>query len=50
MDFGVGENRFAVFRAGGDKIERVTGEKPVELFESRRPLIRIHASDCSGGL
>ncbi len=42
MDFGVGENGFAVFGAGGDEVERMAGEKLVESFESGRTLIRVH--------
>jgi len=50
VDFGGGENRFAVFGSGGDEVERVVGEKPVETFDSGRTLIRIHAHNCSRGL
>ena len=34
VNFGVGENGFAVFGAGGDEVERMTREKLVETFES----------------
>jgi hypothetical protein len=34
VDFDVGENRFAVFGAGGDEVKRMAGEKPVKTFES----------------
>jgi hypothetical protein len=43
VNFGVGENGFAVFGAGGDEVERIVGEKPVKTFESGRTLVWVHA-------
>jgi len=57
VSFGVGENGFAVFGAGGDEVERMTCEKPVETLEAglRRCVTAdlvsgIHGCDCSGAL
>ncbi len=34
VNFGVGENGFAVLGVRGDEVERMAGEKPVKTFES----------------
>ena len=50
VDFGIGENGFAVFGASGNKVERMAGEQPVKTFESGRTFVRVHMENCSGAL
>ena len=47
VDFEVGENRFAIFGASGDEVERVAGEKPVKTFESGRTLVWGHMQNVA---